>query len=454
MIYEVAIANLEAIKKVYLKLKPGKILDVGGGDQPIKMATHVVDIQSYEERGRTCKAMGRVDEEEQFTKETWIQLNICDYPWPFKDNEFDFVWCSQTLEDIRDPIGVCREMMRVGKAGYINCPAKVSELIRGVKAGEEKASWEIRNPTTSTVKKKDIAKPSVADHNGFWHHRWLVSLEGNKLIFEQKNAYACIMNFTTDKLKQILLQHPDLGRIELGWEGGFEVEEKFELDAATAVKSLKDYMVNLNNKFKPVPYAKQEAKYMGRTYYVNESVLIPRSTISFYIKDRFKNLNINPKNILDLCTGSGCIGIETGLEFPEASVTVSDISKEAIDVANKNILLHKATNVKAIMSNLFENIPGRFDLILSNPPYITDSDMDSWSEWGCIDEPEIALRGGKEGFDVIDKMLADITNHLTPDGMLVLETTHTMKQLTERYPKFDFNQPIKEAQFIYVVEEK
>jgi len=224
MIQNVVIVNLEAIKKAYYKLKPGKILDVGGGDQPIKKATHVIDIQSYEKRGRTCKAMGLVKEEEKFTKKTWTQLNICDYPWPFKDKEFDFVWCTQTLEDIRDPIGVCKEMMRVGKAGYINCPAKISELVCGMNQ-----------------------EPLAEFYNGFWHHRWLVSLEGNKLIFEPKNAYATSVKWADQKLLDVVNKNPRLGYVELFWKNEIKTEERFGLESKEAFDDIKKFVDGIRN---------------------------------------------------------------------------------------------------------------------------------------------------------------------------------------------------------------
>jgi len=224
MIREIVKANLEAIKKAYLNLEPGRILDVGGGDQPIKMATHVVDIQPYEKRGRTCKAMGLANEEEKFSKETWVQLNICDYPWPFPDKYFDFVWCTQTLEDIRDPIGVCKEMARVGKAGYINCPAKVSELISGTNQ-----------------------EPYAEFYNGFWHHRWLVSLEDNALIFEPKNAFATSVGWTDEKLLDIVNKNPKLGYIELFWEGKIIAEERFVIDSTEAFLRIKSFIEGIKN---------------------------------------------------------------------------------------------------------------------------------------------------------------------------------------------------------------
>src|SRR5450759_1474081 len=103
---------IEAIKK------DGKILDVGGWENPFPFVTNVIDILPYETRKGNKT-------EEQFSKDTWVMRDICDHqPWPYKDKEFDFVICSHLLEDVRDPLWVCAEIQRVGKAGYIETPSR------------------------------------------------------------------------------------------------------------------------------------------------------------------------------------------------------------------------------------------------------------------------------------------------------------------------------------------
>ena len=226
MIMKVVEANLEAIKKAYLeKLDPTwKILDVGGGDQPIKLATHVIDIQPYAKTGR-LGVMGRVKEDQRFTKDTWTQMNICDGKWPYPDKFFDFVWSTQVLEDIRDPIGVCKEMMRVGKRGYINTPGKLAELICGMNQ-----------------------EPLAEHYNGYWHHRWLVSREGDKLIFEQKTAYATSVKWADPLLVEIINNNPTLGYVELYWEDDFKVEEQFSLSGADNFKELKSFIEDVKRR--------------------------------------------------------------------------------------------------------------------------------------------------------------------------------------------------------------
>lgn len=215
-------ANMEAIKKAYLKMKSEwNILDVGGGDQPIRLATHVIDIQPFNEEGRTG-VMGRPTEKPRFTKETWTQMNMCDGKWPFPDKFFDFVWCTQTLEDVRDPIFVCKEMMRVGKAGYINTPRKASELVSGM---NEEAYAQY--------------------YNGFWHHKWLVDTQGDKLIFESKNSYAACIKWADQDFVDILNKNPKLGYLELYWKDKIEAEEKFTLKSGDAFMELKVFCEEL-----------------------------------------------------------------------------------------------------------------------------------------------------------------------------------------------------------------
>ena len=205
----------------------GTILDVGGGDQPLNLATHVIDIQPFKEDGiyRFGK-MGLDKFNSRFTKETWIQHDICSYPWPFKDKTFDFVWCTQTLEDIRDPIGVVKEMMRIGKAGYINCPGKLSELL---------------SPISSYL--------GADNYNGYWHHRWLVSKENGVLVFEQKHAFAFFLKWTDDELIKIIKEHPEIGSTDLYWENEVYSTEIISLCPTTARNTLEKYIKGIKQKY-------------------------------------------------------------------------------------------------------------------------------------------------------------------------------------------------------------
>lgn len=220
-------------KAVFEKILPivernGKVLDVGGGDQPLRQATHILDIQEYPENMIFRLGMMGVDSSSpRFNKERWIVHDICEYPWPFKDNEFDYVFCSQTLEDIRDPIGACKEMMRIGKAGYISCPGKLGELMSPINT-----------------------YPDADKYNGYWHHRWLVSKKDDMLIFEQKHIFAFSMNWTDDDTKRIIQEYPELGTTEMYWEDKLKSCEIVGLSPEGAKQDLVDYFKELKVRYK------------------------------------------------------------------------------------------------------------------------------------------------------------------------------------------------------------
>ena len=103
-----------------------RVLDVGGWYSPFNLATHVIDLQRYETR-RTGEALDPEDAE-RFSADTWQIADVCVSPWPYPDKFFDFVICSHLLEDVRDPLSVCRELCRIGRAGYVETPSRLREI--------------------------------------------------------------------------------------------------------------------------------------------------------------------------------------------------------------------------------------------------------------------------------------------------------------------------------------
>ena len=170
---------------------------------------------------------------------------------------------------------------------------------------------------------------------------------------------------------------------------------------------------------KPLEYIFNSADFLGRKFYVDERVLIPRPETEELIFKTQKKLKQSPKNILDLCTGSGCIGISLALNYPAAKVTCSDISAPALEVAEQNAKTHKA-KINFIESDLFNNLQGKFDLIISNPPYIKEDDIKTLSP-EVKQEPCLAQIGGKEGTEIIEKIIQAAPKFLTPGGLLALE---------------------------------
>jgi hypothetical protein len=151
--------------RVLSMIRPGDmVLDVGGWARPFNRANYVLDRASYETRGqhyaRHHNLLPQGGEVEHFTAETWIRRDICDHaPWPFEDKSIDFCMCSNTLEDIRDPLWVCHEMIRVAKRGYIEVPSRLFETCRG---------REAHVPV------------------GLNHHWWLIEIEGSHITFYPK----------------------------------------------------------------------------------------------------------------------------------------------------------------------------------------------------------------------------------------------------------------------------
>lgn len=169
----------------------------------------------------------------------------------------------------------------------------------------------------------------------------------------------------------------------------------------------------------PVQYITNKAYFMGHEFYVDESVLIPRfdtevlvSTVSDYIKPKMK--------VLDLCTGSGCILISLMKECDEIKGVGSDISKEALKIARKNAYKNKVT-VELIHSDLFKNITGVYDIIVSNPPYINKKDREKLDREVIEHEPHLALFGGDDGLDYYKKIIAQSPKYLSKNGRIFLE---------------------------------
>jgi len=188
---------------------------------------------------------------------------------------------------------------------------------------------------------------------------------------------------------------------------------------------------------KPLPYLTNEAWFCELPFYVDERVLIPRSPIGQLIQQEFSPwLREGPvPRILDLCTGSGCIGIACAYAFPEAMVDLVDLSPEAIEVAHMNIERHDLSDrVRAVESDLFSGVANeRYDLIVSNPPYVDADDLASMPD-EYQHEPELALGSGPDGLDITRRILREANDYLTEDGLLVVEVGNSEIHMMEKYP--------------------
>lgn len=190
----------------------------------------------------------------------------------------------------------------------------------------------------------------------------------------------------------------------------------------------------------PLAYLLNLAYFNGLPFYVDERVLVPRSPIAELIADRFLPwLGFEPQRVLDLCTGSGCIAIAMAKEFPEALVDATDISMDALSVASVNVEHHELEDrVNLIESDVFSKLPGqRYDLIVSNPPYVDAEDMaDLPAEF--LREPELGLASGRDGLDITRRILAEAADHLTEDGVLVVEVGNSQWALEQSFPEVPF----------------
>lgn len=191
----------------------------------------------------------------------------------------------------------------------------------------------------------------------------------------------------------------------------------------------------------PAAYLTGKAWFAGHELLSDSRALVPRSPLAEFINDNFYGLldGIDEPAILDLCTGGGCIAIACAHALPIARVHASDISKDALALANENLILHNLQHrIRLHQGSLFEPVSERYDLIISNPPYVDAVDIASMPE-EFSHEPMLGLAAGADGLDLVRIMLRDASAHLNPGGVLVVEVGNSWQALANAYPELDFH---------------
>lgn len=215
-------------------------------------------------------------------------------------------------------------------------------------------------------------------------------------------------------------------------DSNLTVEERFETAALLRRRIVER---------KPAAYLTGEAVFAGLTFDVDERVLVPRSPIAELIEHGFEPWLDAAKvaRVLDLGTGSGCIGIACALAFPNAEIDAVDCSPEALEVAAVNVAQHGLEDrVHLIESDLYSKLPARrYDLIVSNPPYVCRSEWESLPrEYHA--EPKMGFYGGESGLDCVERILAGAAERLSERGILVVEAGSSAHALKARYPSAPF----------------
>jgi ribosomal protein L3 glutamine methyltransferase len=192
----------------------------------------------------------------------------------------------------------------------------------------------------------------------------------------------------------------------------------------------------------PAAYLTHEAWLGEHRFYVDERVIVPRSFIAELLDEQLAPWVEDPwsvGSVLDLCTGSGCLAILAALAFPSATVDALDLSADALAVARRNVDDYGlASRVSLVQSNAFEALQGRrYDLIVSNPPYVNAEGMASLPE-EYRREPQLALASGEDGLDFTRRILQEAGRHLNPGGLLVVEIGHNREQVEADFPNMPF----------------
>lgn len=239
------------------------------------------------------------------------------------------------------------------------------------------------------------------------------------------------LNYSIDKLKQENVEEP-FSKTKIVIANTLNVNKEYLIineneilnnEQIDRIKSSIDKLIQGI----PLQYITNLQEFMGLDFYVDENVLIPQPDTEILVEEAICILkNIEKPKILDLCTGSGAIAISIAKNINAKTITASDISNKALNVAKVNCKKNNVDNIKLIESDLFENITERFDIIVSNPPYIESNVIKTLTK-EVQNEPKLALDGGKNGLDFYRRIIDEASEFLEPNGYLCLEIGYNQK---------------------------
>ena len=217
------------------------------------------------------------------------------------------------------------------------------------------------------------------------------------------------------------------------------------LDASLTGKEKKDLLFLIEKRIKdkiPTAYLLNEAWLRDYKFYVDERVIVPRSLIAESLSENLYPWIDDPEKIfsaLDLCTGSGCLGIMMAHSFQNAIIDLVDLSEKALQVAEININNYGLNDrTELIQSDLFDALQDKkYDLIISNPPYVNQASVDSFP-MEFLKEPSMALGSGEEGLDHTIRIINEAKRYLNDDGILIVEIGHNKEVLLNKFPKLKF----------------
>lgn len=199
---------------------------------------------------------------------------------------------------------------------------------------------------------------------------------------------------------------------------------------------IREYIHKIGKEKFPIQYLLNEQEFYGRSFYVDKGVLIPRLDTEVLVEKALNILNkesIEEPKVLDIGVGSGVIGITIALEVPTSKVMGVDISEKALEISSKNKKILKAGNIKFIKSDLFENIEyKKFNMIVSNPPYISSDETDVMSEDALLHEPSEALFAGSEGLYFYNSISKKAMEYLDENGYLLFEIGYKQGEIVAK----------------------